>query len=78
MSPEVSINGIAVGDMVVDVTVRADDASLEHDVDRMATDLRDRAYRVADAVEKGIHPDEAEKHPVRINWEDVVDRGADA
>lgn len=66
----VSYTEIELGNASVDISVSAED---EEVAQQMAVDLRDRAYRVSQALNVNGHPDNAEPHPVSMNWEQFVD-----
>jgi len=66
---EITFEEIELGNAVIDITV----SSHEEDVaGKMIIDLRDRAYRVSQAMGTGVHPDKAESHPISVRWDDVL------
>lgn len=67
---DVEISGIELGNAMVDITVHSSDEDV---AEKMAMDLRDRAFRVSQALADGVRPDEAEPHPVSVNWEQVLE-----
>ena len=67
---DIEYNDIELGNAVVDIHVHAADEDV---AEKMAIDIRDRAFRVSQAMGTGVHPDEAESHPVAVMWEKVLE-----
>lgn len=63
------------GDVVVNLEVEGPDG----DAEKVAIDLRDRAYRAVQALDdRANHPDDADPHPVTVDWDGIAERGGDS
>lgn len=63
------------GDVVVNLSVEGPDGEAE----KVAIDLRDRAYRAVQALDdRARHPDDADPHPVTVDWGGLAGKGDDS